>query len=133
PRDEAPAIASRLSRQSGWQLRRVGTRVRNPLTGTPDEWERRQLALFRQRLLDGEAAPGISAFEVSDSPQGQTLRYMQAIVVAPACLACHGPVEAQPPELRAALERDYPYDAATGYAPGELRGAFSLQRQLPKP
>ena len=132
-RDEAPAIASRLSRQSGWQVKRVGTRVRNPLTGSPDAWEQQQLALFQQRLQDGEAVPAINAFEISDGPQGQTLRYMQAIVVAPPCLACHGPLEAQSPALRTALGRDYPHDAATGYAPGELRGAFSLQRQLPKP
>jgi hypothetical protein len=132
-RDEAPAIASRLSRQSGWQLKRVGTRVRNPLTGVPDAWERDQLEQFRKRLQNGEAAQQIDALEVSDGPHGQTTRYMRAIVVAPPCLACHGQREAQPPALRAALERDYPHDAATGYAVGELRGAFSLQRQLPKP
>jgi hypothetical protein len=34
-RDEAPAIASQLSRESGWQVRGIGTRVRNPLTGVP--------------------------------------------------------------------------------------------------
>ena len=132
-RDEAPAIASRLSRQSGWQVKRVGTRVRNPLTGSPDAWEQQQLARFDQRLQNGEAVPAINAFEVSDGPQGQALRYMQAIIVAPPCLACHGPLEAQSPELRAVLARDYPHDMATGYAAGELRGAFSLQRQLPKP
>ena len=43
---EAPAIASRLSRETGWQVHRVGTRVRNPHTGQPDAWE--QFALQEQ-------------------------------------------------------------------------------------
>lgn len=132
-RDEAPAIASRLSRRSGWQVKRVGTRVRNPLTGMPDAWEQRGLAQFQQRLQDGEAAKQIDTLEVTEGPQGQSVRYMKAIVTAPQCLACHGAPESEPPALRAALERDYPHDAATGYAAGELRGAFSLQRQLASP
>ncbi|MCL4779985.1 MAG: DUF3365 domain-containing protein [Gammaproteobacteria bacterium] len=132
-RDEAPAIASRLSRQSGWQLRRVGTRVRNPLTGMPDAWEQQQLAQFQQRLQSGEAAGQIDKLATVDGPGGPVVRYMQAIVVAPPCLACHGEPATQPEALRAALARDYPHDAATGYAAGELRGAFSLQRPRQAP
>ncbi len=132
-RDEAPAIASRLSRQSGWQVKRVGTRVRNPLSGVPDDWEQRELAQFQQRLRGGEAPNQIDRLEIIDDAQGQTARYMKAIVTAPPCLACHGARDAQSPALREALERDYPHDAATGYAAGELRGAFSLQHQLTKP
>ncbi len=132
-RDEAPAIASRLSRGSGWQVKRVGTRVRNPLTGMPDAWEQRELAQFQQRLQDGEAANQIDTLAVTDGPQRQTVRYMKAIIMAPQCLACHGAREDQPPALRTALERDYPHDAAIGYAAGELRGAFALQRQLSSP
>lgn len=132
-RDEAPAIASRLSRQSGWQLRRVGTRVRNPLTGLPDAWEQQQLAQFQQRLQSGEAAGQIDKLETVDRPGGQVVRYMKAIVVAPPCLGCHGAPAAQSEALRAALARDYPHDTATGYAAGELRGAFSLQRPRQTP
>lgn len=132
-RDEAPAIASRLSRNSGWQVKRVGTRVRNPLTGVPDAWEQRELAQFQQRLRDNEAAQLIEKLAIVDGPRTQTARYLKAIPVAPPCLACHGAREVQSPALRAALDRDYPHDAATGYSPGELRGAFSLQRQLTTP
>lgn len=132
-RDEAPAIASRLSRQSGWQVKRVGTRVRNPLTGMPDAWEQRELTRFQQRLQDGEAAGQLEELAIVDGPQGPAARYMKAIVVAPPCLSCHGVRETQPPALRAALERDYPHDTATDYRLGELRGAFSLQRLLPAP
>ena len=91
------------------------------------------MAQFQQRLQGGEAAQQIDTLEVVDGTQGQVVRYMKAIAMAPQCLACHGPRDSQPPALRAALEHDYPHDAATGYAAGELRGAFSLQRQLPVP
>jgi hypothetical protein len=44
------------------------------------------------------------------------------------CLVCHGEAEAQPAALREALASAYPHDRATGYAVGDLRGAFSLKR-----
>jgi hypothetical protein len=40
------------------------------------------------------------------------------------CLTCHG--ESLAPELAAAIARDYPGDAATGFKSGELRGAFRV-------
>jgi hypothetical protein len=127
-RDEAPAIASLLSRESGWQVRRVGTRVRNPLTGKPDAWERAQFAQFVRRIESGEPPEGLSVWAVVDEPAGKSMRYMKPIMTGPLCLTCHGDVATQSAELQAVLMREYPYDAATGYAAGELRGAFSLHR-----
>jgi Protein of unknown function (DUF3365) len=131
-RDEAPAIASQLSRETGWQVRRVGTRVRNPLTGSPDAWEQGQLAAFARRIAAGEAPEGVTAWAVVVEPDGQAQRYMRPIITAPLCLTCHGAVAARSATLRAALAREYPHDAATGYAAGELRGAFSLRRPIPQ-
>jgi hypothetical protein len=130
-RDEAPAIASRLSRESGWQLKRVGTRVRNPASGAPDEWEQRQLADFQRRLAAGTPAGALTVLTTVDEPRGRAVRYFRPIMTAPLCLTCHGAADAQPGELRAALQLHYPHDAATGYAAGELRGALSLRRGLP--
>jgi mono/diheme cytochrome c family protein len=132
-RVEAPAIASRLSRESGWQVRRVGTRVRNPVTGLPDAWEQRQLADFARRLAAGEPAPAVETWAEVEEPAGRMQRYMRAIPVAPQCLVCHGERGAQSAELQALLAREYPHDEAFGYQPGELRGAFSLRRRLPAP
>lgn len=125
---EAPAIAARLSRESGWQVKRVGTRVRNPETGVPDAWEQEELKDFARRLAAGAAPATVSVFAETMEASGRSQRYMQAIAVAAPCLACHGDPAAQSPELRAALQSAYPQDAATGYREGELRGAFSLQR-----
>lgn len=128
---EAPAIASRLSRESGWQVKRVGTRVRNPVTGLPDAWEQQQLADFARRLAAGEAPPSVAIYAEIEEPAGRMQRYMRAIPLAPQCLACHGDRDLQSAELQAALGREYPHDQALGYQPGELRGAFSLRRPAP--
>lgn len=124
---EAPAIAARLS-VDGWQVRRVGTRVRNPATGQPDAWEQTGLAQFARRLRAGETPDSLSVTGRFVEPRGTRLRWMRPILTGPLCLNCHGNVATQTPELRAALRRAYPQDAATGYAAGELRGAFSVSR-----
>jgi hypothetical protein len=49
---------------------------------------------------------------------------MRAIPTDAVCLTCHGATLA--PELAAAIRRDYPDDAATGFSQGQLRGAFSV-------
>ncbi len=127
-RDEAPAIASRLSRETGWQVRRIGTRVRNPLTGAPDSWEQEQLQKIHKRIASGETLSDILVFERLNEPAGPAVRYLKPIATGPLCLTCHGPVSSQSAELRSALQRDYPHDAAVGYSAGELRGAFSLRQ-----
>ena len=46
------------------------------------------------------------------------------IRLAAPCLRCHGPAEGIAPEIRAAIEKNYPHDKATGYKRGDIRGAF---------
>ena len=125
--EAAPAIANRVSQDGGWTVRRVGTRVRNPATGRPDAWEAVQLAEFERRLAAGERPETVDVHATVDEHGVPTQRYMKAIVTAPLCVACHGDPAAQSPELRAKLAERYPDDRATGYAVGDLRGAFTLR------
>jgi hypothetical protein len=55
---------------------------------------------------------------------------MKAIGVAPQCLVCHGSAEQIPETVRAELQTLYPHDRATGYKPGDLRGAVSIKQPL---
>ncbi len=130
-KDEAPEIAARLSRETGWQVKRLGTRVRNPLIGLPDAWEQEQLSAFEARIKAGEKADEIFLFAEMDEPMGKMQRVMKATSTGSLCLACHGDPATQSETLRSALKNDYPHDAATGYQKGELRGAFSLKRAAP--
>lgn len=128
----APEIAGRLSREYGRRVTRVGTRVRNPLLGMPDAWEQKVLGEFAERAAHGEAFAGMTRSEVVTEPGGQYYRLMKAIAVQPQCLLCHGDREHIPEEIRSVLNRQYPFDAATGYKAGELRGAVSIKQPLGK-
>ncbi len=109
----APQLASDLSRASGAKVRRTSWRFRNP-GNAPDAWE-------AQALTQLEATGNQEVFELM--PDGSA-RYLKAIPTAPVCLACHG--ETLAPEIRESLGDAYPHDRATGFAVGDLRGAFSI-------
>lgn len=55
--------------------------------------------------------------------------YAEAIVLQPQCTPCHGR-EIEPTLLQRIRAR-YPDDQATGFAPGQLRGAFWAEVSLP--
>ncbi len=128
--DLAPEIAGRLSREHGWRVTRVGTRVRNPLLGMPDAWEQKVLAQFAERAAKGEAFTGMAHSEVVSEPGGRYYRFMKPIVVQPHCLLCHGPSAQIPRAVQDVLQQRYPFDAAVGYAAGDLRGAVSIKQPI---
>ena len=126
----APEIANRLSRENGWRVTRVGTRVRNPLLGMPDSWEQKVLGEFAARAAKGESFAKMTHSEVVSEPGGQYFRFMKPIAVQPKCLLCHGPNETIPESIQNVLTKHYPFDLATGYKAGDLRGAVSIKQPL---
>lgn len=127
-RDIAPKMAGDISRQTGWKLTRVSLKVRNPLTGTADAWEQKQLQNFTERAAQGEKPEALEVAEIVQEPAGKSFRYMKAIALQPGCVACHG--EQIPDTVKAKLATDYPHDQATGYSAGQIRGAVSIKRPL---
>ncbi len=132
-RDIAPLLASQLSRLNGWQVTRVGTRVRNPLLGLPDAWERKVLNDFAARKDQGEDLAILTHGEVVEFEGRLEYRYMQAIGVQPACLTCHGSADQIPQGVQDSIAQFYPQDQAVGYAIGDLRGAVSIRQPLEVP
>ena len=126
----AQDIAGRLSREHGWRVTRVGTRVRNPLLGMPDAWEQKVLAEFAARAAKGEAFADMTHHEVVSEPAGQYFRFMKPIAIQPKCLFCHGLSDQIPESIRSVLRMRYPFDTATGYKTGELYGAVSIKQPL---
>lgn len=126
----APDIAGRLSRERGWRVTRVGTRVRNPLLGMPDAWEQRVLADFAERAAKGKTFASMTHHEVVTEPDGQYFRFMKPIMVQSKCLLCHGSSDQIPESIRIMLKQQYPFDRAIGYKAGELRGAVSIKQPL---
>ena len=121
--EKAPSIAQGLSSDTGWMVKRVSLKARSE-TAVPDAWEKKVLEQFDQRQADGESAAKIAFMEVVDG----NFRFMKAQGVEAVCLSCHA-AEIKP-EVEAALEQKYPKDKARGYTLGQIRGAFSLSRDL---
>ena len=126
----ASDLAGRLSRERGWRVTRVGTRVRNPLLGMPDAWEQRVMAGFTERAAKGKPYAGMTHFEIVTEPDGQYFRFMKPIMVQSKCLLCHGSSDQIPESIRLMLKQQYPFDRAIGYKTGELRGAVSIKQPI---
>lgn len=127
-RVQAPAIAKRVGDKNGWQVGRTSGRLRNP-ANAPDPWEAKVLADFAARTQAG-APPGKLVYSevVTDRQGKRVFRLMKGIAMGGGCLVCHGP--SLPKATREQLELLYPKDKATGYRPGQLRGAFTLRKVL---
>ena len=120
----APTIATGLSAKTGWQVKRVSLKARNNKSALPDAWEKEILQQFDQRQQNGKSVKTMSHSETV----GGEFRFMKAQGIEPVCLKCHGPVV--DPSVEAALNAKYPFDLARGYQLGQVRGAFSLVKDL---
>jgi len=122
--EEAPAIAQKLRDDTGWYVKRVSLKARNNQTAIPDAWEKMVLEQFDQRQASGETAEKMAFSEIVDGK----FRFMKAQGVGDVCMNCHA-AEIKP-ETEAALSEKYPHDKARGYSLGQIRGAFSLARDI---
>ena len=129
-RDEAPRLARAASEQTGWAVRRVSLKPRNP-KAIPDAWERATLEDFDRRAAAGEAPATLERAEVVQEGGQSVQRYMRALAVQPLCMNCHGQVERMTPAVMSQLKTLYPSDQGVGYAPGQIRGAMTLRKPLP--
>jgi hypothetical protein len=123
----APQMAQAASEKSGWQVRRVSLRNRNP-KGVPDAWERETLEDFDDRASTGESFDTLERSAVQTVNGRVVQRYMRALPTRPLCTQCHGPANQLAPGVAERLKALYPADKATGYGVGQLRGAITLQR-----
>lgn len=129
-KEKAPQLLKEQSAKTGWDMRRVSLRTRNPDRGTPDVWEARQLAEFNIRAAAGEKVETLEAGEVVTENGKQVYRYIRAIPVGDVCLACHGQVGSISDSLKNQLAQSYPHDRAFGYEKGQIRGALTVKRPL---
>ena len=125
----APEIAGKLATEKNWQVGRVGTRLRNA-ANAPNNWQQDALKQFSERLAKGEKPDAMEFTQIEKDGGKHYLRYAKAIALQPMCVTCHGAAEAIPEGVKARLKQEYPNDQATGYQPGELRGAIVIRRPL---
>ena len=125
--EKAPAIATEMSAGKGWRIARTSLKVRNP-ANAPDNWERAVLEDFEKRKAQGDKPEAMEHYEIVQQNGKQMFRYMKAIPTAEICTACHG--EQIGDEIAAKLKELYPADQATGFKPGDIRGAFTITQPL---
>jgi len=128
-RDKAPQLAREASEKTGWQIRRVSLKNRNP-KAVPDAWEQAVLQDFDRRAAAGENPATLEKGEVVVDGGSKVYRYMKALPVQPLCLNCHGAADNIRPATKAKLAERYPHDKGTGYAVGQIRGAMTIKRAL---
>jgi len=121
---EAPKIAKELSEKTGWSVKRVSLKPRNKNSASPDTFERMILEQFDRNQVEGKSSKTIEHAEIV----GNQFRYMKAQMVEGVCLNCHG--GAISPDTKEAIKKQYPEDIAMGYSLGQIRGAFSLIKDL---
>ncbi len=124
---QAPGLGRAVAVRHGLQVRRTSLKTRNP-ANHPDDWERKVLQQFEQRKADGESLKTMEYSETTNHRGGTVFRYMKAIGTAPPCLACHG--DNIDPKLGERIRQLYPQDKATGFQPGDIRGAFTVIKRL---
>jgi len=113
----ASEIAADVSADTGYEVGRLASRNRNPENAAGPA-EAAVLAEF-------EARP---AFQDTVITIDGHATYLRAIRIdTPACLKCHGPTESIDPGVLGQIAELYPDDRATGFAPGDLRGAFVVR------
>ena len=111
----APTIAANVAATHGVRIGRSSILLRNPDNAAP--------AWAKGAITARDTPPEARFFA---GPDGQ-LGALFPIVLQPQCVICHGTKQQIPPAVQAALAVHYPFDKATGFAPGDLRGWFWVE------
>lgn len=120
----APEIAAAHS-VAGWTVKRVSTQWRN-IAGRPDSTEKAMLDQFV------EASTTSDFLVLTSGPDtARTFHYYEKIIVRDMCLQCHGDIQRVDQDLWKRIRVAYPYDKATGYKSGDLRGMFVVDAPYP--
>jgi len=120
-------IGKQVSEKHGWKISRTSLKPRNT-KNAPDAWEASVLQSFEKRKLAGEDITKIDYAEILQNNGRPVFRYMKAIPTQGLCLSCHG--DNIPPDVSDKLWQLYPDDKAKGFKIGDIRGAFSIIREI---
>lgn len=125
--DNVPGWGAEVSNAAQMDFSRTALTVRNP-ANAPDDWERQQMEQMAFLLDAGIDPETMEIAAIVQEGDEKALRWIRPIIVTETCLACHG--EAVSPRIRLLIGQEFPLDDATGYAEGQLIGAYSVRKVL---
>ncbi len=124
---QAPEITHQVSASQNMKIRRVSLKNRNA-ANEPIGWTKRVLEQFEVDQHAGKDITQLEHHELVEINGENVFRYMKAIPTGGVCLACHGAELS--PEVTEKLQQLYPNDKATGFAQGDIRGAFVITEKF---
>lgn len=107
--------AQKLATQTGWRVRQLAVKYRNPVNRADREAEH-----FQHLLEADTAVKGLWIRTEMDGRAG--MRYFRSIVVRETCMPCHGTRDSRPDFIK----ESYPLDRAYNFEVGDLRGVYSV-------
>lgn len=125
---QAPAMAASISEASGWSVGRSSHLLRNP-ANAPDEFTAAAIEEFLARQAAGESSADLAKAAIVEENGQQVFRLVKAIPTGALCLNCHGGDNVKSVIVEKLAEL-YPDDMARGFSEGEMRGVFTLSKQL---
>ncbi len=126
---QAPIITAQTHADSPLTIRRTSLKLRN-LNNAPDAWEINVLNKFEQQLAQGTPIEQLTFADVTETNGRKQRRFMRAIGTQDVCLNCHGAEQNLTADVKSILNSEYPDDLATGFAIGDIRGAFSVSQTI---
>lgn len=125
--DNVPGWGKDLSDAAKIDFSRTALGVRTP-ADAPDAWEKQQMEQMSFMLDAGIDPETMEVAEIVTEGDTKVFRWMRPVLMKDGCLACHG--ETIDPRVKLLLGQEYPLDEATGYAAGQLGGAYSVRKVL---
>ena len=126
--EKAPAIAHDISAAEGWNVGRSSHKLRNP-HNAPDAFTKAAIEDFLARQEKGESADTMVKAGIVEEDGKKLFRLVKAIPTGEVCLNCHGGAEVKA-ETAEMLAKYYPDDQARGFTLGQMRGVFTLSREV---
>jgi hypothetical protein len=128
-KEVAPALTKQYSDQNR-TVTRVSIKPRNQRIGIPSAWESEVLKRFDEQAFQKADLTQLETTKVVESNDGKWFYYIKAIPTQSMCLQCHGQSNDIPTSVKGLLSKEYPFDQATGYVVGQVRGAISIKYRM---
>ncbi len=113
-------------------VKRTSLGLRNP-ANQPDDADRAVLTKINTAIKEGEEVPTLLIQRLEPTAAPVEWRVYRPITTMPVCLNCHGPRRELRPEVRAFLEKNFPQDQATDFAPYQWRGIIRISLAAAEP